>query len=257
MYAVTISARGPASLSAGNAVNAAIVDPRGAVAQKWLHAGDLDLYLTFRPRASGPVWVELRGEIPSGNGQVAVNTIQVSRKRVAIPPSTTEPAIIAIQPNSTWQTAQPFEFGQTIFGSADERPYVPAPKEDAYAAMLKVFIGFVLLLMSASHDWRTLSSTSPIATFQSIVSRALQNARGPWSTAALYRNAIGPSGEPWHFLSFFLLPHDRFTGQNARRIRGAIREIKMKSRLNPVPFAARAGDLRSIERANSSGGIPM
>ena len=52
------------------------------------------------------------------------------------------PAIIAAQPNSTWETAQPFEFGRTIYGSADERPYAPAPGEDVYAAMLKGFQWF-------------------------------------------------------------------------------------------------------------------
>ena len=50
--------------------------------------------------------------------------------------------VIAAAPNSTWQTAQPFEFGQTIYGSSDERPYAPSPAEDAYSAMLKGFQWF-------------------------------------------------------------------------------------------------------------------
>ena len=36
------------------------------------------------------------------------------------------PGLIAAAPNDTWQTAQPFQFGQTIYGSDDERPYAPS-----------------------------------------------------------------------------------------------------------------------------------
>ena len=50
--------------------------------------------------------------------------------------------MIAAAPNGTWQTAQPFEFGQTIYGSDDERPYAPSRNEDGYAAMLKGFQWF-------------------------------------------------------------------------------------------------------------------
>ena len=38
--------------------------------------------------------------------------------------------VIAAAPNGTWQSAQPFELGQTIFGSDDERPYAPSKSED-------------------------------------------------------------------------------------------------------------------------------
>jgi HEAT repeat protein len=50
--------------------------------------------------------------------------------------------VIAAAPNDRWQTAQPFEFGQTLFGSDDERPYAPSPAEDGYRAMLKGFQWF-------------------------------------------------------------------------------------------------------------------
>ena len=53
-----------------------------------------------------------------------------------------QPGVIAAAPNGTWQTAQPFEFGQTIYGSDDERPYAPSPSEDGYQAMLKGFQWF-------------------------------------------------------------------------------------------------------------------
>ena len=50
--------------------------------------------------------------------------------------------MIAAAPNGTWQTAQPFTFGQTIYGADDERPYAPSHNEDGYAAMLKGFQWF-------------------------------------------------------------------------------------------------------------------
>jgi len=49
---------------------------------------------------------------------------------------------IAAAPNGSWQTAQQFGLGQTIFGSDDERPYAPSKSEDGYAAMLKGFQWF-------------------------------------------------------------------------------------------------------------------
>ena len=50
--------------------------------------------------------------------------------------------VIAAAPNDTWQCAQPFELGQTIYGSDDERPYAPSKSEDGYAAMVKGFQWF-------------------------------------------------------------------------------------------------------------------
>ena len=50
--------------------------------------------------------------------------------------------MIAAAPNDSWQSAQSFELGQTIYGTDDERPYAPSKSEDAYAAMLKGFQWF-------------------------------------------------------------------------------------------------------------------
>ena len=50
--------------------------------------------------------------------------------------------MIATSPNGTWQNAQSFEFGRTIYGTADERPYAPSPVEDGYKALMKGFQWF-------------------------------------------------------------------------------------------------------------------
>ncbi|PYV16943.1 MAG: hypothetical protein DMG21_09940 [Acidobacteria bacterium] len=121
LYGVTISIKDPSQLEGLSSIQVVISDARGEVAEKWLHAADLDFYLTLRPRASGAVKVKL--ESPNGS---------------TLPQITTAFHLVP----GSWDTAQPIEFGPTIFGSGDERPYAPAPAEDTYAAMLKGFQWF-------------------------------------------------------------------------------------------------------------------
>jgi len=135
MYAVTVAVKDPVKLEGHAAFQVSIADAEGVVAQKWLHAQDLDLYVTLQPRARGSVTATL----DAAPGQTAP---QVTVAFQRIPQSSSDPAVIAAQPNNTWQTAQPIEFGQTVFGAADERPYAPGPTEDRYAALLKGFQWF-------------------------------------------------------------------------------------------------------------------
>jgi HEAT repeat protein len=140
-YAVTVSVRDPAQLQGTDAVHVTLSDAQGDVESKWLHAADLDFYLTVRPRAAGPVKVNL-----SPAEGVRLPEITATMK----PISESAPAhgakqhrgVIAAAPNGTWQSAQPFELGQTIYGGDDERPYAPSKSEDAYAAMLQGFQWF-------------------------------------------------------------------------------------------------------------------
>ena len=118
---------------------ATVKDAQGVIDSKWLHTADLDLYLTLRPRAAGPVTVSL-SSTGHGSGDHAL-AAQDPRSSVPKLP-TAYPGVIAAAPNGTWQTAQPFEFGQTIYGSDDERPYAPSRNEDGYAAMVKGFQWF-------------------------------------------------------------------------------------------------------------------
>lgn len=148
IYALTVSVRNPEQIQGNNSVRVSVADAAGTVAEKWLHAADLDFYLTLRPRAAGPASVTLTAPPPT-----KIPEISVAFRRISMAPSpvkagagalrrSAEPAVIAALPNSTWQTAQTLEFGQTVFGSGDERPYAPAPVEDAYAAMVKGFQWF-------------------------------------------------------------------------------------------------------------------
>ena len=140
-YAVTVSVKDPAQVQGGDAVHVVLSDAQGEIESKWLHSADLDFYLTLRPRSAGPVTVKLSA--PSG---VQFPEIAATMSRVSEPTGAkmaqSHHGVIASVPNSTRQTAQVFELGETIFGSNDERPYAPSKNEDGYAAMVKGFQWF-------------------------------------------------------------------------------------------------------------------
>ena len=135
LYAVTVAVKDPAQLQSGKSIAVSISDAQGVVAQKRLHAQDLDFYLTVRPRENGPVSADIRPA--SGEGLPRLQAVMHE-----IPQSASEPAVIAALPNDTWATAQPFQFGQTVYAASDERPYAPAPDEDRYSALIKGFQWF-------------------------------------------------------------------------------------------------------------------
>ena len=144
LYALTIAVKDPAQLQGNDAVLATVKDAQGEVASKWLHTADLDFYLTVRPRAAGPVTVSL-----SAASTIHVPEISATWRKIPQAPAPLagnaadgRTGVIAAAPNDSWQNAQSFELGQTIYGGDDERPYAPSKSEDAYAAMLKGFQWF-------------------------------------------------------------------------------------------------------------------
>jgi HEAT repeat protein len=144
LYALTVWVKDPAQLQDDDAVLVAVDDGGGQVESKWLHAGDLDFYLTLHPRAQGQANVTLSASAKVHMPEVVatLRPIPQSTDTQAAHGAGLDPGVIAAAPNGTWQNAQPFEFGRTIYGSDDERPYSPSPSEDAYQAMLKGFEWF-------------------------------------------------------------------------------------------------------------------
>ncbi len=142
LYAVTVSVKDPTQIQGREALYVTIADNAGPVAEKWLHSADLDFYLTLKARAAGPVVASV--EAAPGTEIPALDTVlqRVPPSKTVVDNKGRLVGIIAAEPNATWQVAQPFELGQTIYGSSDERPYAPSPTEDAYAAMLKGFQWF-------------------------------------------------------------------------------------------------------------------
>ena len=140
LYAVTVSVSDLAWLQGNEALHVSITDAAGPVSDKWLHAADLDFYLTLRAQARGAVVARLE---PAPGTKIP--PLYTSLERMPEGKANTPNAavgVIAATPNGSWQAAQTFEFGQTIYGSTDERPFAPSPAEDAYAAMLKGFQWF-------------------------------------------------------------------------------------------------------------------
>ena len=140
-YAVTLAVKDPAQLQGKDTIKVTINDAQGVVESKWLHAADLDFYLTLRPRAAGPVTVSLSPSSGSHAPEISAKMTKILQQSAADPISVKR-GVIAAAPNDTWQLAQPFELGQTIFGSDDERPFAPSANEDGYAAMIKGFQWF-------------------------------------------------------------------------------------------------------------------
>jgi len=144
LYALTVWAKDPAQLQGNDAVLVTANDASGKVDSKWLHAGDLDFYLTLRPRTPGEVDVTLSAAagVHMPDVGATLHAVPAAAAPVAAHTAGVKPGVIAAAPNNTWQTAQPFEFGQTIYGSDDERPYSPSPTEGGYQAMMKGFQWF-------------------------------------------------------------------------------------------------------------------
>ncbi len=143
LYAVTIAVKDPAQLQGNDAVQVVVSDAQGEVLSKWLHAADLDFYLTLRPRVAGMVSVKLSPSSAAQPSEISATMSKIPGVSSGLEgqPSVKR-GVIAAAPNDTWRSAQHFELGQTIFGSDDERPFAPSKSEDAYAAMLKGFQWF-------------------------------------------------------------------------------------------------------------------
>jgi hypothetical protein len=134
----------PAQLQGKDAIRVTVKDAQGTIESKWLHSVDLDFYLTLRPRTAGPVTVSLSSPrslpVPEISSQLS-KILQPSASPLRRTQHVSR-GVIAAMSNGTWQTAQLFELGQTIFGSNDERPYAPSNSEDAYQSMVKGFQWF-------------------------------------------------------------------------------------------------------------------
>ncbi|HLX45106.1 MAG TPA: HEAT repeat domain-containing protein, partial [Bryobacteraceae bacterium] len=134
-YALTISVAKPERFQTGR-IDVEVRDPAGPIVTKTLHPFDLDLSTYLKPRATGMVTVKLRA------ASVRLDQVDVKSDLAPIHLSKSSPVVIATLPNGTWEQAQPIELGQTIYGSADERPYVPVSSESAYSALVSGFQWF-------------------------------------------------------------------------------------------------------------------
>jgi HEAT repeat protein len=129
-YGITVSVMAPESFTTG-AIEVAIRDPQGELVHKTLHPQDLDLYATVRPRRAGEIVVRLENAPDAAKVKVEFSPLSINDVKR-----------IAAQPNSDWSAAQEIEVGATVYGSNDERPYVPVSPEKSYAALVSSFQWF-------------------------------------------------------------------------------------------------------------------
>src|SRR5438270_157378 len=144
LYALTLAVKDLTQLQGTDSVKVTVNDAQGEVTSKWLHPADLDFYLTLQPRAAGPVTVNLTSASGTQTPEISATLSKILQGTAALPRGVADfkRGLIAAAPNGSWQNAQPFELGQTIFGSDDERPYAPSRSEDGYAGMVKGFQWF-------------------------------------------------------------------------------------------------------------------
>ena len=127
LYGVTVSIADPAALpDESRQVRVRVSDAQGEVVSKTLHASDLDLYFTLKPRQTGAGKVEIDSDGPLPKLKISAIPMAFAANIVALPAG-------------SWREAHAFELGQTQFGSNDERPYVPAPGGDIYKDLVSGF----------------------------------------------------------------------------------------------------------------------
>ena len=142
LYALSLGVKDLAKLAGNDAVRVTVNDAQGEVASKWLHPADLDFYMTLRPRQAGPVTVNVAPAYGSEAPELTSSLNKILETSAKGNATDLKRGVISAAPNGTWQQAQSFELGQTIYGSDDERPYAPSRSEDGYAAMVKGFQWF-------------------------------------------------------------------------------------------------------------------
>jgi hypothetical protein len=144
LYSVTLGVKDPTQLQGNDSVHVTVNDAKGEIESKWLHSADLDFYLTVRPRAAGPVTVDLSSPSKPEVPEISATLKKILQPAAGIADKSAylKRGVISAAPNGAWQDAQSFELGQTIFGGDDERPYAPSKSEDGYAAMVKGFQWF-------------------------------------------------------------------------------------------------------------------
>jgi len=130
-YGVTVSAPKLSAFARDNWFDVTVADSLSRVS-KPLHAGDPDLYLTWKAASSGRLTVTIT---PHG-GPAAHAELEVLVEPAAkgIGPG----AQLASAGHTTWQTAEPIELGRPVYASGDDRPYIPrlSRAEETFAQMM-------------------------------------------------------------------------------------------------------------------------
>ncbi len=103
-------------------VRATLTGPGGEVIAKTLHAGDSDLYLSYRPTADGTA--SLAVEPLAGSGPVRAST-RWARQEIG----REDQVAFEAEPNDDWRHGNPIRLGRAVYGSGDDVDYLENPAE--------------------------------------------------------------------------------------------------------------------------------
>jgi HEAT repeat protein len=116
IYRVQVSVQSGA-LRPEDHIEVTLTGPDRFDTKKILHAGDPDLYITYRPTQDG------EGAIVLDRSQSAAS-IPVSVDWARIPLAADERAAVEAEPNDDWRHANPLILGRDVYGSADDVDYL-------------------------------------------------------------------------------------------------------------------------------------
>src|SRR5262249_50737423 len=109
-----VSAPSPASFGSNDTLQVTLRGGGKTIAGKSLHAGDPDLYTLFRSTGAEEI------EISSFASAPIEHTVTV----LEWPATTTTNTTVETEPNDSWSEANEIKLGQTVWASADDKPYI-------------------------------------------------------------------------------------------------------------------------------------
>ncbi len=112
-----VSISNPAALGEKDVLNLTLRSGEKVITSKTLHAGDPDLYLSFRAINN-----DSRLEVVSSAG----TPIEFSGVVLVWPQSQSAATILESEPNDSWGEADEITLGQTVWATADDKPYIVA-----------------------------------------------------------------------------------------------------------------------------------
>ncbi|HEU0173689.1 MAG TPA: HEAT repeat domain-containing protein [Blastocatellia bacterium] len=114
VYSLLVSAPSPAAFGSNDTLQVTLRGGGKTIAGKSLHTGDPDLYTLFR--SNGAVDVEI--------ASFASTPIEYTITVLEWPETSSSMGTVETEPNDSWSEANEFRLGQTVWASADDKPYI-------------------------------------------------------------------------------------------------------------------------------------
>jgi hypothetical protein len=112
----------PEAMAAGDSTTVTLRDGDKAIATKTLHFGDPDLYVAFRPLST-------RADLTITSSSRIPLTHEISVLEWAS--SESQSIAVESEPNDSWREANSVSLGQTVWSTADDKPYIAPTSEPA------------------------------------------------------------------------------------------------------------------------------